>query len=759
MIADNDKNRPDRLALVPREVRERICSDVPPDQIKAFSPYDLSAHGAYTTGYLVLADGRLGHYSNGDGNWRCEWLPVDRLDGAKIVEGLGMSVLRVTAAGAVLSEYRFTNRHAKTMAELHVHLERHVEKSETPPEDSGGEGGPPDKKTHCEKCGGAIPDWAETCPNCLQQRKVLMRLAQFVRPHIWLAISGLSLSVLILGMNLLRPIISEYIIDDAIRGGRLSLLLWLVGAFGAILAGEAVFGAARQWMMSRLGMRTAAEIRDRCYAHMHRLSLAYFSRKSTGSLITRVTSDSDRIWDFVAFHLVNSIMAVLTFVGVGAVMFWRSWQLALLVMIPIPAMIVLMTVFHRKMHGTFVRMWHRWSAMTAVVADAIPGMRVIKAFNQEKREVQRFHDRNYAVYDSEQEMITTLTVFGPAMLLASQVAFLIIWGIGGWWAIRDLGLPEAERAMTVGKLVAFQGLMWMFFQPIHQIAHMSRMFNRAATSVQRIFEVLDTEPEIYTKRGAKRLQDLKGHIVFRNVSFSYDGVRRVLKNISFEVHPGEMVGLVGHSGSGKSTLINLLCRFYDPLEGQIFVDGTDIRDYDMDDLRKFIGVVLQEPYLFRGTIAENVAYGRPGAGILDVIRAARAANVHDAIVGFPDGYDTLVGERGHTLSGGERQRVSIARAILNDPRLLVLDEATSNVDTKTEKQIQQALDHLVAERTTFAIAHRLSTLQRADRLIVLDKGTIVEQGTHAELESKPEGVYAGLLKMQMEMKSTVALAE
>jgi ATP-binding cassette subfamily B protein len=311
--------------------------------------------------------------------------------------------------------------------------------------------------------------------------------------------------------------------------------------------------------------------------------------------------------------------------------------------------------------------------------------------------------------------------------------------------------------MTIGSLTAFVGLMWRFFQPIHMVAHMSRMFNRAATSAQRILEVLDTQPEIYTKTGAKRIETLDGPIEFRNVSFSYDGVRRVLKNISFTIEPGEMVGLCGQSGSGKTTLVNLLCRFYDVTDGQILIDGTDIRDYKLEDLRELVGVVLQEPYLFRGTIAENVAYGKAEADIRQIIRASKAANVHDAIVGFPDGYDTMVGERGHTLSGGERQRVSIARAILDDPQLLILDEATSNVDTETEREIQAALDRLVQDRTTIAIAHRLSTLRKADRLIVLHKGEMVEMGSHADLESKPDGEYARLLKMQKEMRSYVAL--
>ena len=749
----------DRLAHLPADLRERIASEVNPGRLSGFSAYDLSSHGQYSTGYLVLTEGRLGHFFNGDGAWHSQWTDVATVKDARLVEGLGMSMLRLTGEDSLLAEYRYTNRHAKTMAELQHQLERHIAGKE-PDCDSRHDHGPPDKKVRCDKCGSAIPDWAESCPACLHQRKVLMRLLEFIRPHKWRAIAGFAIGLLILVLGLFRPLMSKWLVDWAIMGRNYGVLWWLVAGFAVILFGEAFLDGLRARLMAGLGTRVAAELRDRCYRHLHKLSLSYFSRKPTGSLITRVTSDSDRIWDFLAFNLVDTVVSLLTFVGVGIMLFLINWRLALLVLIPIPLMMFAMVVFHNRMHGVFQRIWHRWSAMTAVVADAIPGVRVIKAFGQEQREVDRFHKSNYQVYDEELALINIWTMFGPIMGMASQVGFIIIWSVGGYWAIQDLpaaGQQAAQGAMTVGTLLAFQGYMWMFYGPVHQVAHMSRQFNRAATSVQRILEVLDTQPEIFTKRDAQPLKQLEGRIELRNVSFSYDGVRRVLRDVSMVVQPGEMIGLAGPSGSGKTTLVNLLCRFYDVTEGQILIDGVDIRDYDVDDMRRFIGVVLQEPFLFHGTIAENIAYGHPQSTRRNILDAARAANVHDAIVGFPDGYDTLVGERGHTLSGGERQRISIARAILNNPRLLILDEATSSVDTNTEKQIQEALDRLVANRTTFAIAHRLSTLQRASRLVVLEKGKIVEQGTHAELQAKPDGVYAKLLKMQTDMKSIVAI--
>jgi ATP-binding cassette subfamily B protein len=328
----------------------------------------------------------------------------------------------------------------------------------------------------------------------------------------------------------------------------------------------------------------------------------------------------------------------------------------------------------------------------------------------------------------------------------------LVWFVGGWLIIRN---PSSQNSL--GTLFMFNAFVTQFYEPIMELANSNRMVTRAATSAQRVFEVLDTAPEIYSRSGALTKDRLDGRVEFKQVSFSYEGAQPALREVSMVAEPGEMIGLCGSSGAGKSTFVNLICRFYDVTDGQLLIDGVDIRDYDVRWLRRQIGMVLQEPYLFHGTIAENIRYGNPEATEAEVIRAAKAANAHDFIVGFPDGYDTMVGERGQSLSGGERQRVSIARAILHNPRILILDEATSSVDTDTEKQIQQALDRLVEGRTTFAIAHRLSTLTAADRLIVLEKGRIVEQGLHADLVQKPEGVYAKLHRTQVEMSSTMAL--
>ena len=748
-------NQTEELWHLPDELHECLSAEVPPEAVAAATPYDLDDRGRYREGYLVLTNDRLGDFYRADGRWTAHWHAVADLSEARMVEGLGMHLLRLVADGKSVAEFRCTLRHAKTAAKLHRRLERRIkgEEAEAPEEPPEGKPGQ-EKKIRCDKCGRVIPPWSEYCPACTSRRKVLSRLLDFVKPYKWRAATGFSLAVLMTVISLIRPYLTKPMLNRGLgleRGheadyGRLMFYV-------AILAGLTLVGvvgqALRMRVMARLGACVARDIRHKTYDHLHKLSLSFFSRKPTGTLVTRITSDSDRIWDFVAFTVIEVMIAFLTIFGVGFALFWIDWKLAAVVLVPIPAMLVLMVVFHNKMHRFFRRIFHRWSLMTAVVSDAIPGVRVIKAFSQEKREVERFDGKNIAVYEGELEAIGLYTMFGPVLRLCSQVGSVLVWIIGGYWAIRG--------ELTPGALMAFISYMWMFYGPIHMLSHMDRMLNRAATSVQRIFEILDAEPAIFSQAEAETAQHIRGQIELRDVSFSYDGIRRVLKGIKVKIAPGEMVGLAGPSGGGKTTMVNLICRFYDVLEGRILIDGIDVRDYDVEELRRHIGVVLQEPFLFHGTVAENIAYGNPQAGIDQILRAAQAANAHDFIVGFPDGYDTLVGERGHTLSGGERQRISIARAILNNPSILILDEATSSVDTETEKLIQEAIERLVAERTTIAIAHRLSTLRKAHRLIILEKGEIIEQGTHEELVAKEDGLYAKLLRMQHETQSVMAL--
>ncbi|HJU74724.1 MAG TPA: ABC transporter ATP-binding protein, partial [Gemmatimonadaceae bacterium] len=423
-----------------------------------------------------------------------------------------------------------------------------------------------------------------------------------------------------------------------------------------------------------------------------------------------------------------------------------DWRLGLVMVLPVPLFIWLIYWHGESLQRLFIRAWRKWSRVTDVLSDTIPGIRVVKAFNQESREIERFDARNDDVTDEFNRIHRTWTTFWPALMFAVHATTVLVWVFAVPRLLGD-GTP-----LSAGVFVSFLLYATMFINPIEMIGQMARTMNRATSSAHRVFEVLDSKPEVRDGPAPVRLEPVQGRVTFENVTFAYDGVRQVLRGISFDVAPGELIGLVGPSGGGKSTVVSLIARFYDVSGGAVRVDGVDVRKLDTGHYREQLGMVLQDPYLFHGTILENIRYGLPHASLGEVIAAAQAANAHDFICKLGQGYDTVVGERGHTLSGGERQRISIARAILHNPRILILDEATSSVDTETEREIQEALERLIAGRTVFAIAHRLSTLRRASRLFVLEDGKLAESGTHRELLGKHDGIYRRLYELQLQLQ-------
>jgi ATP-binding cassette subfamily B protein len=509
----------------------------------------------------------------------------------------------------------------------------------------------------------------------------------------------------------------------------------------ALLASAIVawgLGWVKTYILALVSERIGADLRTTTYQHLLKLSLEYFGGRRTGDLIARIGSETDRINVFLSLHLLDFATDVLMILMTAVILFSINPTLALVTLLPLPFIGWLIHVVRERLRTGFEKIDRVWSEVTNVLTDTIPGIRVVKAFAQEDREAQRFMDANKHNLAVNDRLNRVWSLFSPTVTLMTEVGLLVVWGFGIWLVSKD--------QITVGVLTAFLAYIGRFYTRLDGMSRIVSSTQKAASGAKRIFEILDHVSSVPEPVSPVVLSKVEGRITLTDASFRY-GNRAVIKHLNLDIKPGEMIGLVGHSGSGKSTLVNLMCRFYDLSEGSIALDGVDIRQLKVADYRGHIGLVLQEPFLFFGTIADNIAYGMPNATREQVVAAARAAHAHEFILRMPQGYDSLVGERGQGLSGGERQRISIARALLINPRILILDEATSAVDTETEKEIQNALDNLVRGRTTIAIAHRLSTLRKADRLVVMDKGLIVEEGTHDVL-IESQGAYWRLYEAQ-----------
>ena len=753
--------------VLPATLAGRLNGQLGGESVVGWAEYDLNDANDFVSRHAILTDRRLllmpEASATPPGALQVRAIDLASITSADIAEGIGMDELRVTHPGGT-DVLRYTRRYRRDMTRLQRKLARRL-----PNEDGTIDQRPAwleeverttEAQQLCSKCGEFIPAYAENiCPNCNQSRRVLWRLLEIGRPYRKRIYTALALTLCHAAIMSTPGLIQKRLIDRALIGDglsaseRLSQLAMWAAVFAVVILSSEVVGGLRMALLGIVGTDVTADLRHKVYSHLHELSLRFFGKRRVGSLITRVTSDTERIWDFIAFGSVDVIRDVAMIVGIVIIMMFINWQLACVSLLPLPIVGVATYLRSKKMQRMFGRLWTYWARVSSVVGDSLGGVKVVKAFAGEGREVERFDRRNDEFTIKEQEVNKVWWTLQPTVSAAMRLGALLTWIVGGYLVIR-----HPSPANTIGTLLGFQVYIWQFYGPINQLANSSRMVTRASSSAQRVFEVLDTPPEIFSRVGAVQKDRLEGRVELRHVGFSYEGAQPALRDVSVTVEPGQMIGLCGQSGAGKSTFVNLLCRFYDVTDGQILIDGVDIRDYDVRWLRQQVGMVLQEPYLFHGTIAENIRYGRPEAGDREVIEAARAANAHDFIVGFPDGYDTMVGERGQSLSGGERQRVSIARAILHNPRILILDEATSSLDTETERQIQEALDRLVEGRTTIAIAHRLSTLQAADRLVVLSKGSVVEEGTHDELIARgDEGVYYKLYKTQMEMNRAMAI--
>jgi len=713
---------------------------------------DLNLEGGYERVYLVVEPERLLTVAAARAGGPVVRQALSRADiqDIRTRQGIGGGFLEVLTEGVYVEVLAFSNARADTFYKVAAKLRawRAGEMPEVGPDDDY-------DPRRCDKCGMPLEFKGDLCKRCMRRSAVLMRVLRMMRPYRGRAAVMMVLVLIVVGLSLIPQQLVRLLIDKVlapVQAGNPELphdeaIVWLLGLVGALLGTHALATSIQMVngrFASFVGTQITFDMRARVFGHLTKLGVDYYDRYNVGQLMSRVVGDTEQMKGFVNQLTTGFMSQLITVAAVGAVLFSLNWKLALFTLLPAPVVIVSALFFWKRIYPRYYRVWDANSKLHGALNTILTGIRVVKAFGQEPKERGRFENSSAYVRDSFRNVEYTVARFNPSIGLLFQMGGVLVWFVGGRWVL--------GRELTLGALMAFLGYLWMFYNPLSQLTQLTNWLTQFLTATQRTFEILDTTPQIAEAEAPVPLPETGAGIRFENVTFGYSRHEPIIKGVSFEVGPGEHIGIVGKSGSGKTTLVNLVARFYDPDEGRVLVNGVDVREVSLADLRRYVGVVLQEPFLFRGTIHANIAYGRADATPGQVLAAAKSANAHDFVIRHALGYDTYIGERGSGLSGGERQRISIARALLYDPKILIFDEATSSVDTESEQFIQDALERTTVGRTTIAIAHRLSTLKNCDRILVVDDGRIVEQGSHEELMDLG-GLYHRLVKIQSELSS------
>lgn len=572
--------------------------------------------------------------------------------------------------------------------------------------------------------------------------KVVLRLLSYLRAYWrWVVVSIVCLLFLTI-LNLLPPLFQREIIDEVVGNRLLDRLPMLILGLVGVYALTRLLNFGEQYLRHVLGERFILDFRVLLYDYLQRLSISFFEDQQTGEIMSRITNDVNALEGFVTHSVGFLIVDLLRLVGTAIILLVLDWQLALLTLLPVPVLAVAMRLFNTRVRPIYRQIRDRLGDINAELQDNISGIRVIQAFGQERHELDRFTQRSTRYYEERVKGIRHWATFFPAMRFVASMGMVIVLGFGAYRVF--------SSALTLGGLVAFISYVASFYEPIHRLVQTDNIVQQAIAAGERVFELLDTAPEIEDAPDAAELPAIQGAVVFEGVSFRYGTGEEVLRDVSFQMRPGQVVALVGPSGAGKTSIANLIPRFYDPVSGRVTVEGHDVREVKLASLRRQVAVVLQDTFLFNGTVRDNVIYGKPDASEDEMIAAAKAAYAHEFIMNLPQGYETEIGERGVKLSGGQKQRLALARAILTDPRILILDEATSSVDAEAEYLIQQALKKVLEGRTALVIAHRLSTIRHADKIIALEDGRIVEVGDHRELLARG-GLYSQMYRRQYDL--------